>query len=1737
MALYQPSSLIGGKDLDALPPDERMALLRSQLLTGQILSIDTLLDALCSFYEVSANLDPTLFPHAGRFKNNFGDLVADVRKFRIRIEDFRMVKLLGRGAFGEVSLYQSNFNQKYYAIKRLHKGYMLINSEAFYMEERQLLGLASGDWITRLEYAFQDDKYLYLVMEYLAGGNVLSSLYRQDDGYFDENTVRFYIAQTVLGIHAIHSMGYIYRDLKPENMLLDSNGYVKLADFGSCLRIGSMSVESMTPVGTPNYISPELLACMHKGGHVGTETDWWSLGIVLYELLYGGPPFDSERNTVLFGMIQNHEKHLEFPDDYEVSPEAVDLIRGLICDRSKRLNFEQIKAHPFFKGIDWETTRQQTPPIVPQLNGPEDTHLFEDDLFEIPPDLPAPPIDTNSGAQLAFVGYTFYRNRDYGLPTPPQPDTAALPAAAPAPAVAAQSAISEAEFKKYREDSERWKQMFQTEQSIQDLSSELSKKDQSLQQESSARKEAENTLAEAERGANLLRVELSEATHKLSSVTAARDKLEDNVKSLEERIHQLQVAQASLSSSASAQADSTGRLKSQLEETEAELEALQMKYSSKTSVLAELEETVADLTAKIASLERALASEQEKRQVAQKDLDETKTQLSEATSKFQAAERQVSRHETEILSLSQSLASAQSSLEAEQKLKTELLTAKNEADSRLALIDAEMKSLKRELTTTQVKRDQLQVKVEELEQSMASALKSSNEEAASLSQKEIESLKKQLASEKQHAAELNTQVDDLIREKASLGVRITELNQSLETSSHELSATTKKLAALQAQFDLKVASERDLLATQSELQAANAQLEVSLTEANNARNRSIEEMRALQDRLQSVDTELKEAQIRADQSRRDFREENSSREVLRGQLDRARSDLEVEKRTTQQLQVSLDASLAEKKSLEERLEKAIAEQQAQDEASRALEETLSSLRKERAVVQVDVVQLEKRLQMEQQRQRELEEQAQETGSRLARTAQETAQLTEQLASEQARVRDLQAQLAEAQAQTSSSSAEDKQQIEALLRDNKLLAEKNQATVARLEAVLTQKPETMSRFQYRRLRDEYAAFKARSELLTERLETDVKLYKDRNSRLLKELADANHLITQFRDHTCAAGGSPAVVTTPTGGVAAGSGSGPASLEAAISAATAAAAAAASHSTTSSTELASPVPASPLERRNSSASMMSVSAGGYHSPSSFSSGAGTGSSHSSPTMTSSTSHHHGLSHAGASSGGQQSSSMLSFFRLRTIRPQSRKFSLEGYLKMLIEADGIRQGWDRKYFAILDAQVLMFEKRDHAPKGEGTPVIDIRSKHFVVRPGSTKMQDSPNIAEIPCIFVVYATNGDPAQLFRAASVSSTASGVSRAASLTSATGIVGSAGSIDSVGSSASNDNLAMAAAIGRGGGGAGSVRTSSGLAGEPITTSSRVGSESSVCSSSVDTSEVASSDTEPETEGSGPASPAVLTRVQDLTHRQVHTMNIISGLQKALLLAGSTTQKNLIEKQLDPHRRELASIERELQTLRGQQAGAGAAGGASATGGPDAASSQAVATLDAKILKLSNELEVEKGVRDGAIKLILSLLESRDHISRSLAQRHLDDIRLRVQSMLTHLAEVEKERQALLVSIGHWPGDVLRFDVSGQDHQFTVCPTAASGKPANCFVCESSLSQVTTVLCRACNVHTHTRCASLIEERCSEVLVMNTTRPQVFIASDPEARLLWVDKLLSARMSHMNAVAAGPKSADS
>ncbi|XVE72910.1 hypothetical protein DITRI_Ditri11bG0076100 [Diplodiscus trichospermus] len=385
-----------------------------------------------------------------------------LQRHKMGADDFELLTMIGKGAFGEVRVCREKTTSQVYAMKKLKKSEMLRRGQVEHVKaERNLLAEVDSNCIVKLYCSFQDEEFLYLIMEYLPGGDMMTLLMRKDTLTDDE--ARFYVAETVLAIESIHEHNYIHRDIKPDNLLLDRYGHLRLSDFGLCKPLDCSTIQehdfsvggnindvtenderhaapkrtqqeqlehwqknrrmlAYSTVGTPDYIAPEVL--LKKG--YAMECDWWSLGAIMYEMLVGYPPFYSDDPMSTCRKIVNWRNHLKFPEEAKLSADAKDLISKLLCNVNQRLGSKgagEIKDHPWFQGVDWDRIYQMDAAFIPEVNDELDTQNFEkfDESENQSQTAPksGPWRKMLSSKDINFVGYT-YKNfeivNDYHMP-------------------------------------------------------------------------------------------------------------------------------------------------------------------------------------------------------------------------------------------------------------------------------------------------------------------------------------------------------------------------------------------------------------------------------------------------------------------------------------------------------------------------------------------------------------------------------------------------------------------------------------------------------------------------------------------------------------------------------------------------------------------------------------------------------------------------------------------------------------------------------------------------------------------------------------------------------------------------------------------------------------------------------------------------------------------------------------------------------------------------------------------------------------------------------------------------------------------------------------------------------------------------------------------------------------------------------------------------------------------------
>ena len=357
--------------------------------------------------------------HKEKLRNDLCKLeIQEMRQARKRLttDDFYPEKIIGIGSFGQVRLVKKKDTGEIFAMKTMIKSAMVLKNQVSHVRaERNILASKNkSPWLVDLFFSFQDEHNLYLVMEFLPGGDLMGLLIKEN--VLDEQTTLFYAAEAVLAIEAVHELGYIHRDLKPDNVLLDRKGHIKLTDLGLCKKLDPEELRKLkqsealserkneneaaneidahgemrtkpghrprklvySTVGTPDYIAPEVLS---QVGY-GMECDWWSLGVILFECLCGYPPFYADKPLQTCKKVINWKQSLKFPSKYAktISLNGLHFIKRLLCSQANRLGTKdgaiEIKRHPWFEHVNFDTIQHHPAPYVPVFSEDIDT-IFE----------------------------------------------------------------------------------------------------------------------------------------------------------------------------------------------------------------------------------------------------------------------------------------------------------------------------------------------------------------------------------------------------------------------------------------------------------------------------------------------------------------------------------------------------------------------------------------------------------------------------------------------------------------------------------------------------------------------------------------------------------------------------------------------------------------------------------------------------------------------------------------------------------------------------------------------------------------------------------------------------------------------------------------------------------------------------------------------------------------------------------------------------------------------------------------------------------------------------------------------------------------------------------------------------------------------------------------------------------------------------------------------------------------
>ncbi|OPJ83356.1 rho-associated protein kinase 1 isoform X2 [Patagioenas fasciata] len=899
------------------------------------------------------------------FLNRYKDTVNKMRDLRMKAEDYEVVKVIGRGAFGEVQLVRHKSSRRVYAMKLLSKFEMIKRSDsAFFWEERDIMAFANSPWVVQLFYAFQDDRYLYMVMEYMPGGDLVNLMSNYD---VPEKWARFYTAEVVLALDAIHSMGFIHRDVKPDNMLLDKAGHLKLADFGTCMKMNKEGmVRCDTAVGTPDYISPEVLKSQGGDGYYGRECDWWSVGVFLYEMLVGDTPFYADSLVGTYSKIMNHKNSLTFPDDNDISKEAKNLICAFLTDREVRLGrngVEEIKRHLFFKNDQWawETLRDTVAPVVPDLSSDIDTSNF-DDLEEDKGEEETFPIPKAFvGNQLPFVGFTYYSNRRYlAVSAENSNDNRTGSSVDKSMLENMQRMIYELEEQLHNE----MQLKDEMEQKCRSSNIKLDKIMKELDEEGNQRKNLESTVSQIEKEKMVLQHKLNDYQRKMEQENEKRRNAENEVSTLKDQVEDLK----KISQHSQITNEKITQLQKQLEEANDLLR-------TESDTAARLRKGNTEMSKSLSQVESLNRELQERCRV----LESTKLQVEKDYYQLQAAlesERRDRSHGSEMIgelqvritTLQEEVKNIKNNLErveAERKQAQDMLNNSEKEKNNLEIdLNYKLKSLQdrleQEVNEHKVTKARLTDKYQSIEEARSVAMcemeKKVKEERAAREKAEnrIVQAEKQCSMLDFDLKQSQQKLEHLLEQKERLEDEVKNLTLQLEQETNKRIMAQNELKTQAFEADNLKGSEKQLKQEINTLLEAKRLLEFELAQLAKQYRGNEGQMRELQDQLEAEQyfstlykTQVKELKEEIEEknkeTQRKMQELQNEKETFTTQLDLAETKAESERLARalleeQYFELSQESKKAASRHRQEMTDK--------DSIIRRLEETNSTLTKD-----------------------------------------------------------------------------------------------------------------------------------------------------------------------------------------------------------------------------------------------------------------------------------------------------------------------------------------------------------------------------------------------------------------------------------------------------------------------------------------------------------------------------------------------------------------------------------------------------------------------------------------------------------------------------------------------------------------------------------------------------------------------------------------------------------------------
>nr|XP_055054217.1 citron rho-interacting kinase isoform X5 [Misgurnus anguillicaudatus] len=948
------------KDLSAVESITSRCTRLNQLLQGKCRSAsdstgvtrEGLIDALLLLYQECTSPELMKIKHVANFVNKYSEVVAEVQELLPCKKDFDMRGVVGRGRFSEVQVVKERATGDAYAMKIMEKSCLRSQDQVSFDEERSILTLNASPWIPQLQHAFQDQDHVYLVMEYLPGGDLMTLMNRYED-QFDESMAQFYLAELVLAIHVVHQMGYVHRDIRPDNVLIDRTGHIKLADFGSAARLNANRtvMSSRLPEGTHDFLAPEILSALNGGltCSYGPESDWWSLGVIAYEMVYMKSPFSDGTSTKTINNILNFQRYLKFPEEPKASAQFVDLIQSLLCGSRERLGYEGLRSHPFFSSIDWNNVRHALPPFVPSLRSDDDTSNFEEPERPHRPAAAAQrdlPRDGFNGRDLPFVGWCFSR----ALSALAKSESVAAGLNSPAKTNSMEKKLH-LKNKELQDTQDKCHKMEQEisrfQRKMTDLESVLQQKDVELKASETQRSILEQDLAtyitecsSLKRSLEQARVEVSQEDDKalqlLHDIREQSNKLQE-IKEQEyhAQLEEMQVTIRQLEEDLSAARRRSDLYETELRESRQTSEELKRKAAEyQQRIQKAKEQGKAEVEDLLSKLEKTNAEQQLKIQELQDKLSKAVKASTEATELLQNIRQAKERLERELERLRSKSDSSDTLRRRLRETEEGRKTLENQV-KRLEMVERRENKLKDDIQTKSQQIQQMAEKILELEDNLRETQATAQRMETHLVQKErlyedkikiLEAQMKVDLADKESLEQKRAQHEEEAREKCkliseqkatinamdnkmkSLEQRIAELSEANKLAANSSIYTQKNMKA-QEEMISELRQQKFYLESQAgKLEAQNAKLEEHLEKMSQQEQTRKSRIMELETRLREMGLEHEEQKLEIKRQVSELTLSLQERESQISSLQAARHALESQ---LQQAKTELEETTAE----------------------------------------------------------------------------------------------------------------------------------------------------------------------------------------------------------------------------------------------------------------------------------------------------------------------------------------------------------------------------------------------------------------------------------------------------------------------------------------------------------------------------------------------------------------------------------------------------------------------------------------------------------------------------------------------------------------------------------------------------------------------------------------------------------------------------------------------------------